>query len=484
MYKIIIIILIIIVCIYFFIGQDQCNESFVPINILTNHKQLQKNIKLLKQVVKFLDKHNLDYWVTAGTLLGAVRDKSMIQWDDDTDIAMETNIVNELLLLKNELQKYNLGIVQWWGGYKIYPLDGEHTGDDWKYPWVDIFPVIYDNISYRYIYESERARTYWPNEYFNNDIYPLVMQPFDDYYVKCPNNSIDFLDRAFPNWKNHGVVIYDHVKKQKYDSPIHFDLTHYKEPSEKPYLWLYWDNVDGNQTPAYIDLCYETVSNKCRDTFEIVRLNKNNIKKYIPELLEYEQYMSDLIIAHKVDIYRIMLMYKYGGLYLDSDIIVLSDLSDIIKKLRKYDFVGFGCTGDKCLDGYSEPSNWAMASRPNSILMARILENIKQTILNKKTLEYHEIGKMVLWEELKKLSGDDDYKYYHYSSTIDGTRDSDGEWVTNDRIFSNEQINYTDNLLFFTMYNSGISQEIKNMTRSEILSKDWNFTKYLIAGLN
>lgn len=483
MYKIIIVILVIIVLVYFFTEGPQ-HESFVPLEILTNHKQLQKNIKLLKKVIDFLDSHELEYWVTAGTLLGAIRDKTMIQWDDDTDIAMKNEIINKLLLYENDLHKQNLGIAKWWGGYKIYLLDGENTGDNWKYPWVDIFTVIYDDVNNRYVYESEQARMYWPNEYFDKDIYPLIMQQFDDYYVKCPNNYMNFLNRAFPNWKNKGIVTYDHVKKQKYEKPIHFELSHYKDPFEKPYLWLYWDNIDGNTTPAYIDLCYETVVNKCKNTFEIVRLNKDNIKKYIPELSEYEQYMKNLIIAHKVDIYRIMLMYKYGGLYLDSDIIVLNDLSDINDKLKKFDFIGFGCTGATCFDGYSKPSNWAMASRPNSILMGRILQNIKQTITKKQSLDYHEIGKMVLWEELEKLANNDDYKYYHYPSTIDGTRDSDGAWVTNDRIFSNEPIKYTNDLLFFTVYNSGIGSNVKKLTREQILNKNWNFTKYINIGLN
>ena len=62
--------------------------------------------------------------------------------------------------------------------------------------------------------------------------------------------------------------------------------------------------------------------------------------------------MKDLIIAHKVDIYRIMLLKKYGGLYLDSDIIVLKDPIDIINKLECYDFVGFGCTGTICFNSY------------------------------------------------------------------------------------------------------------------------------------
>ena len=57
---------------------------------------------------------------------------------------------------------------------------------------------------------------------------------------------------------------------------------------------------------------------------------------------------------------------------MDMDILVLKDLSQIIDKLQKYDFVGFGCTGYKCKYGYGKPSNWLLASKPKTKLMENI----------------------------------------------------------------------------------------------------------------
>ncbi len=45
-------------------------------------------IKLLNIVISTLDKYNIEYYLDFGTLIGAVRDNSLIPWDDDIDISL------------------------------------------------------------------------------------------------------------------------------------------------------------------------------------------------------------------------------------------------------------------------------------------------------------------------------------------------------------------------------------------------------------
>ena len=53
---------------------------------LEEHKKIMLNI--LIEFAKFCDEHNLMYYLDAGTLIGAVRHKGFIPWDDDIDVNM------------------------------------------------------------------------------------------------------------------------------------------------------------------------------------------------------------------------------------------------------------------------------------------------------------------------------------------------------------------------------------------------------------
>ena len=46
------------------------------------------NVQFLRIITKECERLGLTYWLDFGTLLGAVRHKGFIPWDDDMDIAM------------------------------------------------------------------------------------------------------------------------------------------------------------------------------------------------------------------------------------------------------------------------------------------------------------------------------------------------------------------------------------------------------------
>ena len=70
---------------------------------LEETREMQRIILgILEAIDKVCRKHNLQYFMIAGTMLGAVRHHGFIPWDDDADVALPRHDYEVLLAHANE----------------------------------------------------------------------------------------------------------------------------------------------------------------------------------------------------------------------------------------------------------------------------------------------------------------------------------------------------------------------------------------------
>jgi hypothetical protein len=83
---------------------------------------------LATDVCKTLNKHNVDYWVDFGTLLGIVREKDIILNDEDVDVVIvdSSSLKNQMKLVMSDLEKlgYFCKKEETWDAYRVYTTFG------------------------------------------------------------------------------------------------------------------------------------------------------------------------------------------------------------------------------------------------------------------------------------------------------------------------------------------------------------------------
>ena len=140
------------------IRQDELRERFNPDGSLLRRQQMRM-LEILLEVDRICKKHNIQYWLSSGTLIGAVRHKGFIPWDDDLDIEMLWPDYQRLMKVLPEELPPTMAL--------------QHTSTDKNYFF--FYAKVRDRRSH--LEESNRYDRVWKEQGIYIDIFPFYRQP-------------------------------------------------------------------------------------------------------------------------------------------------------------------------------------------------------------------------------------------------------------------------------------------------------------------
>eukprot|EP00929_Paragymnodinium_shiwhaense_P013920 TRINITY_DN121768_c0_g1_i1.p1 TRINITY_DN121768_c0_g1~~TRINITY_DN121768_c0_g1_i1.p1 ORF type:complete len:909 (+),score=198.56 TRINITY_DN121768_c0_g1_i1:50-2776(+) len=178
-----------------------------------------------------------------------------------------------------------------------------------------------------------------------------------------------------------------------------------EETMERKTIWAFYE-YDGKypRSPSpFVTLNLETWKRNAPD-MRIVLVNDTNVKQLIPDLPE--EYFKLGYSSAKSDLLRAALIYHHGGLYMDTDFLLMQPLTDVMAKLDTHDIATYsdngGVPSGSCAPERSS-SNF-MAGRKGNGFSKVWWNNIKEKLLYKcNAKEYRSDGKLCCHEEGETL---------------------------------------------------------------------------------
>lgn len=233
-------------------------------------------LDILKNVHDLCEKHDIKYFLDAGTLIGAARHKGFIPWDDDVDIGMLREDYNKFLqIAKNELSDHLfLQTFETDKYYNIYPTPCKvrcnntlfleaGVKEDYRMNngvFIDVLP--YDSLpKHRFIYKIQRIIS------FN------ILKSFK--MLRDKPERLSFKNRITFSFYRVVVKVFTSKRRLKF-----FD-----------YLTK-WNDVNSEYMGYGVDTYWSQYIYKKKDYFELIKLEFEGQQFYAPK--NYDTILTQL----------------------------------------------------------------------------------------------------------------------------------------------------------------------------------------------
>jgi len=162
-------------------------------------------LKMLEDISIILNKHNIEFWLESGTLLGIVREGRLLPWDNDIDIAISEHSIEALLKVlpqisnagyrvrvrrfKQDSEPFKKGVARTIKirNKKLFFFKGEVS--------FDIYVKFKKDKKYFYQCGTKKKST--DAKFFEN----LEEIEFNKIKYKVPNNYKAYLTNKYGNWE-------------------------------------------------------------------------------------------------------------------------------------------------------------------------------------------------------------------------------------------------------------------------------------------
>ncbi|EOR94512.1 hypothetical protein ADIARSV_2358 [Arcticibacter svalbardensis MN12-7] len=151
------------------------------------------------------------------------------------------------------------------------------------------------------------------------------------------------------------------------------------QPHNLP-VWLYWEG----DLPAWIGECQKTIFAHTNSVQLLAAEDFIGLRD-----IDLDIDIENLCIAHRADFIRAFLLYKYGGLWVDSDCIVLKPLQPLLDTLNFYEFIGYR-------ERSGEVTNNFMGASFNSSIAKDYYHGVCEILRGGQTIEWLTLGSKAL----------------------------------------------------------------------------------------